>query len=123
MRFIFPHATPRPVTINNGFVMRAWYDIKGFGPERAEDDEGIRESERVVKKYIEQQIAQGIAAERLLVTPAPFNSLLWRVVAIDGAHFADTAARLDPARTLVIVSSKTFTTLETMANARLARSS
>ena len=40
---------------------------------------------------------------------------------VDGAHFADTVASLDPAHTLVIVSSKTFTTLETMANARLAR--
>ena len=40
---------------------------------------------------------------------------------VDGAHFADTVAALDPARTLVIVASKTFTTLETMANARLAR--
>ncbi len=40
---------------------------------------------------------------------------------VDGAHFADTVAELDPARTLVIVSSKTFTTLETMANAALAR--
>ncbi|MDH3668761.1 MAG: glucose-6-phosphate isomerase [Paracoccaceae bacterium] len=40
---------------------------------------------------------------------------------VDGAHLADTVAALDPARTLVIVSSKTFTTLETMANARLAR--
>lgn len=67
VRFIFPHATPRPVTINNGFVMRAWYDIKGFGPERAEDDAGIRESEGVVKKYIEQQIAQGIAADKIVI--------------------------------------------------------
>ena len=40
---------------------------------------------------------------------------------VDGAHFVDTAATLDPSRTLVIVASKTFTTLETMANARLAR--
>ena len=40
---------------------------------------------------------------------------------VDGAHLADTVARLDPARTLVVVASKTFTTLETMANARLAR--
>ena len=40
---------------------------------------------------------------------------------VDGAHMADTIARLDPARTLIIVASKTFTTLETMANARLAR--
>lgn len=66
-RFIFPHATPRPVTINNGFVMRAWYDIKGFGPERAEDDVGIRESDGVVRKYIDQQIAQGIPANRIVL--------------------------------------------------------
>lgn len=67
VRFIFPHATPRPVTINNGFVMRAWYDIKGFGPDRAEDDAGIRESEGVVKRYIEHQIAQGIAADKIVI--------------------------------------------------------
>jgi phospholipase/carboxylesterase len=67
VQFIFPHATTRPVTINNGFVMRAWYDIKGFGPERAEDDVGIRESEVVVKQYIEQLIAQGIAANRIVI--------------------------------------------------------
>lgn len=66
-RFIFPHATPRPVTINNGFVMRAWYDITGFGPERAEDDAGIRESDGVVRKYIEQQIAQGIPAGKIVI--------------------------------------------------------
>jgi phospholipase/carboxylesterase len=66
-RFIFPHATPRPVTINNGFVMRAWYDITGFGPNRTEDDAGIRESDGVVRKYIEQQIAQGIAARRIVL--------------------------------------------------------
>jgi phospholipase/carboxylesterase len=66
-RFIFPHATPRPVTINNGFVMRAWYDITGFGPERAEDDAGIRESDGVVRKYIEQQIAQGIPAAKIVI--------------------------------------------------------
>ena len=66
-RFVFPHATPRPVTINNGFVMRAWYDITGFGPERAEDDAGIRESEGVVKKYIEQQIARGIPASKIVI--------------------------------------------------------
>jgi len=67
VRFIFPHATPRPVTINNGYVMRAWYDIKGFGPERAEDDAGIRESEGVVKRYIEQEIAQGIPASKIVI--------------------------------------------------------
>ncbi|GFE78249.1 carboxylesterase [Steroidobacter agaridevorans] len=67
VRFIFPHAAPRPVTINNGYVMRAWYDIKGFGPERAEDDAGIRESEGVVQRYIEQEIAQGIPASKIVI--------------------------------------------------------
>lgn len=67
VRFVFPHAAPRPVTINNGYVMRAWYDIKGFGPERAEDDAGIRESEGVVKRYIEQEIAQGIPAGKIVI--------------------------------------------------------
>lgn len=66
-RFVFPHAAPRPVTINNGFVMRAWYDITGFGPDRAEDDAGIRESDGVVRKYIEQQIAQGIPAGKIVL--------------------------------------------------------
>lgn len=67
VRFIFPHAAPRPVTINNGFVMRAWYDIKGFGPDRPEDDAGIRESAAVVRHYIDQQIAEGIPADRIVI--------------------------------------------------------
>jgi phospholipase/carboxylesterase len=67
VRFIFPHARPRPVTINNGFVMRAWYDITGLGPDRKEDGEGIRESAGVVNDYIEQQNARGVATERIVI--------------------------------------------------------
>src|SRR5262245_2955379 len=67
VRFIFPHAAPRPVTINTGYVMRARYDIKGFGPERAEDDAGIRESAGVVNRYIEQEIARGIPASKIVI--------------------------------------------------------
>ena len=67
VRFIFPHARPRPVTINNGFVMRAWYDITGLGPDRKEDDAGIRESAGVVNGYIEQQNARGIDSERIVI--------------------------------------------------------
>src|SRR5690349_13670081 len=52
VRFIFPHARPRPVTINNGFVMRAWYEITSLGPDRVEDGAGIRESAEVVRGYI-----------------------------------------------------------------------
>jgi len=67
VRFIFPHAAPRPVTINNGFVMRAWYDILGFGPGRAEDETGIRQSETVVRGYIEREVAAGIGTDRIVV--------------------------------------------------------
>ena len=67
VRFIFPHAAPRPVTINNGFVMRAWYDILGFGPGRPEDEAGIRQSEGVVRQYIEREVAAGIPANRIVI--------------------------------------------------------
>jgi len=65
--FVFPHAQPRPVTINNGFVMRAWYDITGFGPDRIEDEQGIRESEDVVRKLIEKEVTSGVASDRIVI--------------------------------------------------------
>ena len=67
VRFIFPHARPRPVTINNGFVMRAWYDITGLGADRKEDGTGIRESADVVRSYIEKENASGIGSERIVI--------------------------------------------------------
>lgn len=66
-RFVFPHASHRPVTINNGFVMRAWYDIRGFGAMSAEDEAGIRQSDEVIRGFIEREIAAGIPAERIVV--------------------------------------------------------
>jgi phospholipase/carboxylesterase len=67
VRFIFPHARQRPVTINGGYVMRAWYDITSLGPDRVEDEAGIRESAQVVRGYIEQENARGIASERIVL--------------------------------------------------------
>jgi len=67
VRFIFPHARPRPVAINNGYVMRAWYDIKSLGGARVEDDAGIRESAGVVEQLIAGQAAKGIPAERIVL--------------------------------------------------------
>ena len=55
------------MTINNGFVMRAWYDIKGFGPERAEDDAGIRESAGVVQRYIEEADRARHSGDRIVI--------------------------------------------------------
>lgn len=67
VRFVFPHARQRPVTINGGFVMRAWYDITGFGPGSTEDEAGIRESADVVRGYMEQENARGIGSERIVI--------------------------------------------------------
>ena len=67
VRFIFPHARPRPVTINNGFVMRAWYDITGMGADRKEDDAGIRESANVVNGYVQQENARGVESKRIVI--------------------------------------------------------
>lgn len=67
IRFVFPHAPMRAVTINNGFVMRAWYDILGFGPDRPEDEAGIRDSARTVVRLIEREAAAGIPERRIVL--------------------------------------------------------
>ena len=67
IRFVFPHARQRPVTINNGYVMRAWYDISGGPRGVIEDEAGIRESENVVRGYIERELAAGISSERIVI--------------------------------------------------------
>jgi len=66
-RFVFPHAGHRPVTINNGFVMRAWYDIRGFSGTAAEDEAGIRQSDEIVRGFIERELAAGIPSERIVL--------------------------------------------------------
>lgn len=66
VRFVFPHAPQRPVTINGGIRMRAWYDITGAVPPR-EDDTGIRESEQALRRLIEHEIAAGIAPARIIL--------------------------------------------------------
>ena len=67
IRFIFPHAPLRPITLNGGMVMRGWYDIYGIGVEYDEDEQGIREAELQINSLIESQIEQGIAADRILL--------------------------------------------------------
>lgn len=66
IRFVFPHAPFRPVTINGGMRMRAWYDISAAVPPR-EDDRGIRESEQELCRLIWREIAAGIAPGRILL--------------------------------------------------------
>jgi phospholipase/carboxylesterase len=67
VRFILPHAPMMPVTINNGYVMRAWYDIPTMDIGGAQDAAGIRRSARYIGELIEQQIELGIACERIVL--------------------------------------------------------
>lgn len=66
-RFVFPHAPHRPVTINNGYVMRAWYDIVGISADAVEDEPGIRDSATRVGALIAQETQRGVAAENIVL--------------------------------------------------------
>ena len=67
IRYVFPHAPVRPVTINGGMEMRAWYDIAGSDFDRRADEEGVRESAGIARALVDEQIARGIAAERIVL--------------------------------------------------------
>ncbi|HEU0189323.1 MAG TPA: dienelactone hydrolase family protein [Gallionella sp.] len=75
VRYIFPHAPMRPVTINGGFVMRAWYDITQqppssltrSGSDAHQDAAGIRASQAAVETLIQQEVANGIAPDNIIL--------------------------------------------------------
>ena len=67
LRFVFPHAPIRPVTLNSGMPMRAWYDILGLHREAEQDEAGLRSSEARVQALIGAQQAQGIPAARIVL--------------------------------------------------------
>ena len=68
IRFIFPHAPMRPVTINGGFVMRAWYDITSPDfSQRREDERGVRESAGQIEALIARENALGIADDHIVL--------------------------------------------------------
>lgn len=67
IRFVFPHAPTMPVTINNGYVMRAWYDILGTDLAKREDEVGLRKSQKLVEHLIAQEKARGIPADRIIL--------------------------------------------------------
>src|ERR1700681_694442 len=66
-RFIFPNAPVRPVTINGGMSMRAWYDIMGLDKTAAEDTAGFRSTDAEVRQLIENEGARGIPPSRVVL--------------------------------------------------------
>jgi phospholipase/carboxylesterase len=67
LRFVFPHAPVRPVTLNGGYAMRAWYDIIALDRRTAEDETGIRASQALVTEFIRRESARGISTEHIVL--------------------------------------------------------
>lgn len=67
LRFVFPHAPVRPVTVNGGMAMRAWYDILGFDRGVPQDETGIRASSTAVGELIRRENARGIPTHRIVL--------------------------------------------------------
>jgi phospholipase/carboxylesterase len=67
VRFVFPHAPVRPVTINAGTEMRAWYDIFGFNGHAREDGTGIRASAAAVTQLIDRELERGLPSSRIVL--------------------------------------------------------
>ncbi len=67
LRFVFPHAPTRPVTINGGMVMRAWYDIVSLDAEGRADAAGVRESTALLDELIAREIERGVPEDKIMI--------------------------------------------------------
>lgn len=67
VRFVFPHAPRRPVTINNGYLMRAWYDITSLDIAREDDAAGLDASAQQLAAWVREQSAAGISPARVVI--------------------------------------------------------
>ena len=67
VRFVFPHAPMRPVTINGGYVMRAWYDIRDADGVRREDPAGVRASQKSIEALIQREKERGVLPGSIVI--------------------------------------------------------
>jgi len=67
IRFIFPHAPYRNVTLNNGYEMRAWYDLYGLSLDSQQDEVGIRQSQSEIEALISAEESRGVRPERIVL--------------------------------------------------------
>ena len=69
-RFLFPHAPMRPISINNGYVMRGWYDVKWGdleGRSKQADEKGVRASQAAIGQLIDREVTRGIEAKHIVL--------------------------------------------------------
>lgn len=107
-RFIFPHAPMVPVSINQGFVMRAWYDIGESNGQLVSDEAGIMASSKILCDLIDAEIDDGIAPERIVV--AGFSQ---------GGAIAQHTALTYPARLAGLLALSTYLPHPETLSARL----
>ena len=67
LRFVFPHAPVRPVTLNAGMAMRAWYDIYSLDADGRADETGLRESSAMLEALVEREVERGIPSVKILL--------------------------------------------------------
>lgn len=111
IRFIFPQAPTRPVTINGGFPMPSWYDILGMAPARAISHEQMQESADTVLSLVNQQVAAGVPAEHIIL--AGFSQ--------GGAVVLHAAMQSDLTLGGVMALSTYGPTLDTLVGGKTAR--
>src|SRR6202008_4520688 len=97
MRFLFPHAPVMPVTINRGYPMRAWYDIRENDFNERADIDGVKQSQAQIEALIARERARGVAARRIVL--AGFSQ---------GGAIALHAGLRHPERLAAIVALSTY---------------
>jgi phospholipase/carboxylesterase len=115
-RFVFPHAPVRPVTINGGMSMRAWYDIKGLDRRAAEDTAGFRETDAQIRQLIAREAERGIPARRLVLAGFSQGGAVSGVMALScylpaEASFSAERAAANDATPLLMVHGQADATL------------
>jgi len=108
IRFIFPHAPFRPITVNNGYVMRGWYDIVSLQIDRQEDIDGVAESSALLSQLIETEINRGIAGNRIILAGFSQGGA---IVLNTGLHYPQPLAGILALSTYVPMLDQLATTL------------
>lgn len=85
-RFIFPHASIRPITVNGGMQMRGWYDISNLDFTECPDEQELAASVKQIEIIIEEQMAQGIAPERIILAGFSQGGVIALHAAMRSAH-------------------------------------
>lgn len=89
VRFVFPDAPRRPITINMGLIMQAWYDLRGLDREQAQDEPGMRASMLQIEALIARENERGVPSERIVLAGFSQGAALALLV---GTRYAHTLA-------------------------------